>query len=430
MNGVVAFTGAATLPVGCAHPGARLAVRVPSPRRRAPAGRRARHRLGARHPPRRQRDHPVRTLVPPVPEAGGPVALTVLAIGGVACLVLVLRALRTYRLTQRIADLWSSSGSPGWRPRSTTVAPHGILDLGWWIGHGIEIGGIALVGIPVARDLRLGAAHQLAPACRRPPRRRISSRRPRRSSARTSARCSSRWPRRTPRPRSTRAALRCSRRGSVTSSASRPVVSATSRWAGCSTTSASSRSADAVLKKPTALTDERVRRDPASSSGGRPSAARARWVPRRRALARARPSRAARRLRLPARAALPSELTLDARILAACDVYDALVSPRVYRDAWSPERAMQLLREGVGKQFDGKVVAALATVVGASARERLDRCRACGRDRAGTAAHARDDVTAPRLRRARVPRSCRGGTPGTARGRSAHLRHARSSRPG
>ena len=72
------------------------------------------------------------------------------------------------------------------------------------------------------------------------------------------------------------------------------------------------------------------------------------------------------------------------------------MSPRVYRDAWSPGRAMQLLREGVGKQFDGKVVEALATVVGASApATRRDRCLAGGSDRAGTAAHARDDVTPP-----------------------------------
>src|SRR5206468_2856536 len=32
-----------------------------------------------------------------------------------------------------------------------------------------------------------------------------------------------------------------------------------------------------------------------------------------------------------------SELGLDTRILTVCDVYDALVSPRVYREAWSHE---------------------------------------------------------------------------------------------
>jgi putative two-component system response regulator len=33
------------------------------------------------------------------------------------------------------------------------------------------------------------------------------------------------------------------------------------------------------------------------------------------------------------------ELELDVRILAACDVYDALISKRVYRDAQSPAQA-------------------------------------------------------------------------------------------
>ena len=54
-------------------------------------------------------------------------------------------------------------------------------------------------------------------------------------------------------------------------------------------------------------------------------------------------------------------LDLDTRILAVCDVYDALVSPRVYREAWSHERALALLRDPV--QFDQRCVAALERVV-------------------------------------------------------------------
>ena len=42
------------------------------------------------------------------------------------------------------------------------------------------------------------------------------------------------------------------------------------------------------------------------------------------------------------------ELTLETRILAVCDVYDALVSDRVYRAAWTPERALALLHEDAG----------------------------------------------------------------------------------
>jgi HD-GYP domain-containing protein (c-di-GMP phosphodiesterase class II) len=58
-----------------------------------------------------------------------------------------------------------------------------------------------------------------------------------------------------------------------------------------------------------------------------------------------------------------SELDLETRILAVCDVYDALVSPRVYRGAWSTGRALALLQEESGTAFDPRCVAALISVV-------------------------------------------------------------------
>jgi HD-GYP domain-containing protein (c-di-GMP phosphodiesterase class II) len=54
---------------------------------------------------------------------------------------------------------------------------------------------------------------------------------------------------------------------------------------------------------------------------------------------------------------------LDVRILAVCDVYDALISKRVYRDAWSPEQALRTLQTEEGTAFDGRCVAALERVV-------------------------------------------------------------------
>jgi HD-GYP domain-containing protein (c-di-GMP phosphodiesterase class II) len=56
-------------------------------------------------------------------------------------------------------------------------------------------------------------------------------------------------------------------------------------------------------------------------------------------------------------------LPLETRILAACDVYDALVSDRVYRPAWPAERALALLHEESGTGYDAKVVEALARIV-------------------------------------------------------------------
>jgi HD-GYP domain-containing protein (c-di-GMP phosphodiesterase class II) len=57
------------------------------------------------------------------------------------------------------------------------------------------------------------------------------------------------------------------------------------------------------------------------------------------------------------------QIDLATRILAVCDVYDALVSPRVYRAAWSREKALALLRNESHTAFDGRCVAALERLV-------------------------------------------------------------------
>src|SRR5262249_43615567 len=57
------------------------------------------------------------------------------------------------------------------------------------------------------------------------------------------------------------------------------------------------------------------------------------------------------------------KLDLETRILTVCDVYDALVSNRVYRDAWSHDRALALLQEESGTAFDPLCVSALQAVL-------------------------------------------------------------------
>lgn len=58
------------------------------------------------------------------------------------------------------------------------------------------------------------------------------------------------------------------------------------------------------------------------------------------------------------------EIPLLARILAVCDVYDALVSPRSYKRPWSLEEAWGELTAQCGRQFDRAVVTALGEVLG------------------------------------------------------------------
>jgi HD-GYP domain-containing protein (c-di-GMP phosphodiesterase class II) len=58
-----------------------------------------------------------------------------------------------------------------------------------------------------------------------------------------------------------------------------------------------------------------------------------------------------------------AELDLATRILAVCDVYDALVSSRVYRPAWPQDRALALLRDESDVAFDARCVDALERVL-------------------------------------------------------------------
>jgi len=57
------------------------------------------------------------------------------------------------------------------------------------------------------------------------------------------------------------------------------------------------------------------------------------------------------------------DIDLETRLLACCDVYDALCSTRVYRDAWSHEQALDLLRAEAGHTLDARCVAALERVL-------------------------------------------------------------------
>jgi HD-GYP domain-containing protein (c-di-GMP phosphodiesterase class II) len=57
------------------------------------------------------------------------------------------------------------------------------------------------------------------------------------------------------------------------------------------------------------------------------------------------------------------DLDLPTRILAVCDVYDALVSARVYRPAWTRDEALELLRGEADVGFDSRCVKALEDVL-------------------------------------------------------------------
>jgi len=46
-----------------------------------------------------------------------------------------------------------------------------------------------------------------------------------------------------------------------------------------------------------------------------------------------------------------------------CDVFDALRTHRPYREAWSTERALGIIEEGAGPEFDAEIANAFVTMM-------------------------------------------------------------------
>ncbi len=57
-------------------------------------------------------------------------------------------------------------------------------------------------------------------------------------------------------------------------------------------------------------------------------------------------------------------IPISGRLMAVADVYDALISKRVYKEAFGHERAMAIIREGRGGHFDPDIVDALDRIEG------------------------------------------------------------------
>lgn len=57
-----------------------------------------------------------------------------------------------------------------------------------------------------------------------------------------------------------------------------------------------------------------------------------------------------------------NDIPISGRLMALADVYDALISRRVYKEAFSHEKAVTIIKEGAGTHFDAQVVEAFLEI--------------------------------------------------------------------
>ena len=357
MNGVVAFTGGATLPVGAAV----LALSALPPLRRPRSVRPLVYlqiamlcavlSLGAV-------GMLVPDSVPSVPAPGSAAALTLLVVGLALFALLTLRAVRTFVLTRRRADLVVAVGIVWLASALPPAMLLNFMELGWWLGHGFELLGILVVGVPVALDLRRAAQSRPLVGDVRCADLVAAEEAFLGAQVRALSLCLARKDEYT-QEHTRRVALRAVQVGEELGLTGRRLRALAT---GALVHDIGKLSVpDAILQKPGPLTDEEftiVQRHP---EWGEKMLVELGFGVDVRQLVRDHHERLDG-------SGYPhgydgSLISLDVRILAVCDVYDALISRRVYRDAWTHERAVGLLHEESGTSFDAKCVAALERVL-------------------------------------------------------------------
>jgi putative nucleotidyltransferase with HDIG domain len=301
--------------------------------------------------------HP--TDVPKVPQPRSAAALALLAAGAACLLLLIWRAARTAMLTRRAADLAIAVGCVWLGATLYANLAIGAMTVGFYVGHFMEIAAVALVSVPAALDIsRAGASRPL-----------VGDLTAQELVASEEAYLG---------PRVRALMVRLAARDVSTEEHTRRVARLAASVADELKLSAIARRHLAIggllhdigklavpleiLQKPGPLTDEEfavIKRHPADGRklleelGGFPVEVRRLVSDHHERLdGRGYPS-----------GLTAAELPLETRILAVCDVYDALVSDRVYRPAWTMERAFGLLREE-SDAYDQDVVEALARALG------------------------------------------------------------------
>jgi HD-GYP domain-containing protein (c-di-GMP phosphodiesterase class II) len=365
-NGVIAFSGAAVLPLGGAVLALSTLPALRRPRSVRPlllldlflvAGIVSLGVVGLRFP----------DVVPAVPTAGSTAAVALMIAGLVFFGALAVRAVNTYTLTRRRADLAVVCGVV-WL--GVAIVPQlmlGFPSLGWWLGHVLELVGVAMVGAPVAFDLHRdsqsrplvgdlrGAELVTAEEAFLGSRVRALMVRLAEKDAYTEG-------------HTRRVALRSVQLGEALGLS--PARLRSLAIGGLLHDVGKLTVPDAILQKPGPLDDDEFAVIRSHTERGEDLIRELGGF-----------GEEVRRLVLSHHERLDGSgyphglrgdaLDLETRILATCDVYDALISTRVYRAAWSVEDALALLRSEAGTAFDPRCVAALESLVEGEHREPL-----------------------------------------------------------
>ena len=358
-NGVIALTGAATLPIGAAVLALSGLQQFNSPRsiRRVIALEAV---LAAAILSLTLVGVLVPRVVPPVPAARSPAALLLLAIGLVLFAALAVRAANTFLLTRRVTDLAVVFGLVLLGSALYGALVLTFMDLGWWLGHLFEVVGIAVVGASVVFDLHRGRrSRPLAGDLRAVE---IVASEEAYLGARVRA-----------------LMIRLAEKDTSTEEHTRRVAALSvevGERLGLSAGRLRSLAIggllhdmgklsvpDAILQKPGALDEDEFAQIKLHPQRGRELLSELGGF-----------DETVQRLVLDHHERLDGrgyprgldgkDLDLETRILALCDVYDALVSPRVYRPAWTVDEALALIRSETGTAFDPQCVDALLEILG------------------------------------------------------------------
>ena len=304
----------------------------------------------------------VPSIVPPAPGTDNPLRWAVIGFEALCFAMLAWRAGNTWLLTRRRSDLLVLGGLS-----SLAVAQYGLLalsvmDLGWWLAHLLEVTGIGLLGAVTALDLHRGASSRPLVGDLR------AGELVARQEVFLGARVRALMARLAEKDPYTEGHTRRVAAYAVAMGEELGLPPARLRLlalGGLLHDIGKLSVPDAILNKPGKLTDEEyaaIRRHPDAGRrllielGGFPDLV-LRLV-------------AAHHERLDGKGYPYGEdarmLELEVRILTVADVYDALVSTRVYREAWPSARALALLGDERGLAFEPRCIVALERVLAGS----------------------------------------------------------------